>query len=402
MQLSRYRIRGFLLLLVVVHVQSLTCPLPQRTVTKCSSHLSQTRLQVQLHNANVPIEDNVQVPPLDHPSNSSSAATGTLRLNKIFTKRFSRRACDTLIEQGRVKVNGEIVHDMGRRVIPHQDIIELDDVVYENWEKHCNIPPKPGIVTTLSPLRQKEEWVDTNRGTSMNDTLDSHVYIKYWKPVGVISTTDRNVPNNLLDAMYDVTMQRQYDPYHQYVLRHGRRIFNVGRLDKDSSGLLLLTSDGRIPNVVLAKHHVHCKVYYVVLDRPISWSHLQRLRQGMVIATDTVRGGKHRPYSAKTLPCAIEPLYHGQPPSSRSGYIPTTELQMTLTEGRNRQIRVMLQTVGQYQVQKLHRINFMSHIDLTNLQQPGDWTFLNATEWNALQEALRQNTTSMDTANTMH
>jgi 23S rRNA pseudouridine2604 synthase len=334
--------------------------------------------------------------PKNDPSPESS--TQGIRLNKVFTHQYSRRAADQLIQAGRVKVNGAVVADMGRRVMPYQDVVHLDDHLYTDWEMHCDV--------VLPPLRSEATAemipLDSNNVSAYNP----HVYIKYWKPVGVISTTDRTVPDNLIDAMYDVTVQRRYDQRHRKILLE-RRIFNVGRLDKDSSGLLLLTSDGRIPNVVLSKHYNHSKVYYVRIDRPISQAHLQHLRDGIVITTDTVRQGKHRAWTARTLPCTIEPLYSPPLPpnsttatpaatSSSSSFRPTTELQITLTEGRNRQIRVMLQTVGRYAVLELHRLQFMGQqqIDLSNLQQPGDWTLLSVAEVSALQEALHQSRTS--------
>jgi 23S rRNA pseudouridine2604 synthase len=330
-----------------------------------------------------PLNKNLQFPRTKNEAAPDASVQG-IRLNKVFTHQFSRRAADQLIQTGRVKVNGTVVADMGRRVVPYQDVVHLDGQVYTDWEVHCDVaPPRPSDATTELSLH--------SNSLSLHNP---HVYIKYWKPVGVVSTTDRMVPNNLIDAMYDVTIHRHYDPRHQKTLLE-RRIFNVGRLDKDSSGLLLLTSDGRIPNVVLSKHYNHSKIYYVRIDRPITHAHLQQLRDGIVITTDTVRQGKHRPFTARTLPCTIEPLYQ-KPPTSPT-FQPTAELHITLTEGRNRQIRVMLQTVGNYEVLELHRLQFMGQqIDLSNLQRPGDWTFLNESELSALQDALHQSRLSDD------
>jgi pseudouridine synthase len=373
-----------------------------------------------------------------------------IRLNKVFTKLYSRRFTEALIREGRIQVNDDIVTDLGRRVVPYRDIVRLDHQVYPNWEEHINNVSSDAAATTKpEPQLSSSSLVNNdtkNDGTVLatfeTDGCDMdhdppqhslpHVYIKYWKPVGVISTTDRNVPNNLLDAMYrgmtpisttTNTPQPPPPPYtnrpndkNVLALQNGRRIFNVGRLDKDSSGLLLLTSDGRVPNTVLSKQFVHTKVYYVVLDKPITYEHIQQLRQGIVITTDTIRQRKHVPYTAPTLPCLVEPLYHRnrkQPrdsitefgndrheSSSSVSYIPTAELQITLIEGRNRQIRVMLQSVGSYQVQQLHRIQFMSTIDLTNLHYPGDWTYLNTTEVASLQQAIASTSISSRTTTT--
>ena len=365
-----------------------------------------------------------------------------IRLNKIFTKIYSRRSTETLIRDGRIRVNQDIVTDLGRRVIPYQDIVWLDDEIYSNWETHIVYDYKntgsnihhddknaaastkqqqpPHMSSSSSNVQTNEHndrniLVPTTIGSSEDHRLP-HVYIKYWKPVGVISTTDRNVRDNLLDAIYrgcGMTSYPQHStrPYntHGHDLQNGRRIFNVGRLDKDTSGLLLLTSDGRVPNIVLSKQFVHTKVYQVILDKPITYEHIQQLRRGIVITTDTIRQRKHVSYTARTLPCTVEPMYHNTPrshiplttliseteSSSSSTYIPTKEIQITLIEGRNRQIRVMLQSVGSYQVVQLHRIEFMSTIDLTNLHGPGDWTYLNTTEVASLEQAIASSSSSL-------
>ena len=340
-----------------------------------------------------------------HPTTTNNN-TG-IRLNKVLTQRYSRRSTDQLIRQGRIQVNHVVVTDLGRRVTPH-DVIHLDDQRV-TWDEH--VVPNAAVV----PITIDDDAEDDHQPPSKERTAPPpHVYIKYWKPVGVISTTDRNVPNNLLDALERTTITTTgttttTTPNNNNIARqqqqqqHGRRIFNVGRLDKDSSGLLLLTSDGRVPHAVLAKEFRHQKVYRVVIDQPISYDHLAQLRRGIVITTDTVRQRKHVAATARTLPCTIEPIYHNNNNNNKNSrsmnhrkngstddasFVPTTELQITLTEGRNRQIRVMLQTVGNYRVLQLHRIQFMSTIDLTHLRGPGDWTMLNATELASLQDAI--------------
>jgi pseudouridine synthase len=196
--------------------------------------------------------------------------------------------------------------------------------------------------------------------------MQQEEFIKYWKPVGVTSTTDRNIPGNLLDALED--SQDDQDDITQ-------RIFSVGRLDKDSSGILLLTSDGRLPNAVLRKEFKRPKIYRITVNKPLKQQDIQLLRRGLVITTDTVRQGRHQRFRAPTLPCRVKVVGEDQ-----------RELEMELTEGRNRQIRVMLKTLG-YSVTALHRTHFLG-IDLSRLRGPGDWTRLNDRERAVLDNAM--------------
>jgi len=272
-----------------------------------------------------------------------SLSSNNLRLNKVFKVTHSRRKADSIIADGRVRVNGEIVEDMGRRVVPFQDIVELDGKPYTGWEaRHGFVPARgeklEGGSCEARRLEEQEEEI-----------------IKYWKPVGVTSTTDRNIPGNLLDALED--SQDQQDGITQ-------RIFSVGRLDKDSSGLLLLTSDGRLPNAVLRKEFKRPKTYRITVNKPVKEQDAQLLRRGLVITTDTVRQGRHQRFTARTLPCKVKVLGESR-----------RHLEMELTEGRNRQIRVMLKSLG-YTVVDLHRTHFLG-IDLSRLRGPGDWTRLN-------------------------
>ena len=219
-------------------------------------------------------------------------------------------------------------------------------------------------------------------------------YIKFWKPVGITSTTDPSVPGNLLDALSN-TQRKDNNP--QQLLPITKRIFSVGRLDKDSTGLLLLTSDGRVPNAVLRRQFKRPKTYCVVVDAPVADKHVELLRRGLVITTDTVRQNKHRNHTAKTLPCAVErihPVEHNDNSGRRTNNGNNNSndnnnncsLQITLTEGRNRQIRVMLQTLG-YKVRSLHRTDFMG-IGLQGLSRPGDWCRLTTTERQILLHAV--------------
>jgi 23S rRNA pseudouridine2604 synthase len=223
--------------------------------------------------------------------------TDTLRINKFFTHHgiCSRREADRLIESGRVTINQRVA-GLGDQVGPG-DIIARDGQV---------IP-----------------WVT------------SPLYIKYYKPVGVTTTSESHVRRNIIAE-----------------IGHPERIFPIGRLDKDSSGLILLTNDGDIVNEILRTEHGHEREYEVSVDRPIDQTFIDRMTQGVVVLD--------RP----TKPCRIERLGPAR-------------FRITLTEGRNRQIRRMCQVLG-YRVLILHRVRII-HLTLDGLAS-GEWKPLTQAE----------------------
>jgi 23S rRNA pseudouridine2604 synthase len=358
---------------------------------------------------------------LSFSSSSSDPNTGpwidnnsSIRLNKVFKETHSRRKADMLIERGRVKVNGDVVRDMGRKVIPYVDCVELDNIPYLGWEASNHHHHRWTVVdassssvasTTATAVdsihrtdeatnyRQKQQQdsvlpVSSSTSATPATTYYMDEYIKYWKPVGVTCTTDPTVPGNLLEALQPRQRRRRHDhddndtDAPQTPIRN--RIFSVGRLDKDSSGLLLLTSDGRLPNAVLRKQFKRPKTYVVRVDPPITQHHMELLRRGVVISTDTVRQGKHRSVTARTLPCRVVP-HQARGNNANDDACPVIEI--TLEEGRNRQIRVMLDTVGRYRVLELHRTEFMG-ITLSRLHRPGEWTRLDSGELAIVQRAI--------------
>lgn len=220
-----------------------------------------------------------------------------LRINKFFTRQgiCSRREADRWIEEGRITINGRkaVLGDQ----ITAGDVIARDGVV---------------VPWGMAP-----------------------VYIKYHKPIGITTTSEPHVAGNIIAA-----------------IGHPDRIFPVGRLDKDSSGLILLTNDGEIVNRILRAEHRHEKEYVVQVDRPYDGPFLDQMARGVVIL------GK------PTQPCVIRPI-------SRR------EFRIILTEGRNRQIRRMCQALG-YRVVVLHRIRIM-HITLGGLPA-GQWRNLSDRE----------------------
>lgn len=230
-----------------------------------------------------------------------------IRINKFFTRQgaCSRREADTLIGEGRVRINGRLAV-LGDRVGP-TDVITKDGAVVP-WGN----PP---------------------------------IYIKFHKPLGVTTTTELDVHGNII----------------AYV-GHPQRIFPIGRLDKDSTGLMLLTNDGDIVNEILRAEHQHEREYLVRLDRPYEEAFVERMSSGVVIL------------GRLTRPCRV----------TRTG---SREFRIILTEGRNRQIRRMCQALG-YRVTALHRTRIMN-ITLGRLPV-GRWTNLSDQERAELFKALRR------------
>lgn len=234
--------------------------------------------------------------------------TDTIRINKFFTEHgiCSRREADRLIETGRVTINN-LVAKLG-------DQVSASDVIARDGE--------------VIPWGQ------------------ARIYIKYHKPVGVTTTSEAHVPRNIIQE-----------------IGHPERIFPIGRLDKDSSGLILLTNDGDIVNEILRTEFGHEREYEVMVDRPYDQGALDRLAAGVVIL------------GSRTKPCRVERLG-------------PRRFRIVLTEGRNRQIRRMCQAVG-YRVVVLHRVRIM-HLTLAGLPS-GAWKPLTPREQQELLSAVRRN-----------
>lgn len=227
------------------------------------------------------------------------------RLNKAISDSgfCSRRQADKFIEQGNVSVNGNI-SSLGNRVMP-KDIIKVND-----------------------------------QDITKNENL---VYIALNKPEGITCTTDRRIEGNVVDF-----------------INHKERIFHIGRLDKPSEGLLLMTNDGDIVNKILRAGNEHEKEYIVKVDRRITDDFLKRMSSGVPIL-DTV-----------TKKCEIEKV---------GRYV----FKITLIQGLNRQIRRMCEHLG-YEVVTLKRLRIMN-IHLGNLPL-GEWRDLTEKELNDLKDSL--------------
>ena len=229
------------------------------------------------------------------------------RLNKFLSEAgfCSRRAADKLIEEGRVTING----------------------------KHAEMGAK---------VHNSDEVAVDGRVISKNNK--SNVYIAFNKPVGIVCTTDTRVEkNNIIDY-----------------INYPSRIFPIGRLDKDSEGLIILTDDGDIVNKILRSSNNHEKEYIVTVDKPISQTFIKHMSNGVPIL-DTI-----------TKPCKVQKL-------SRNSF------KIILTQGLNRQIRRMCEYLG-YEVESLQRVRIMN-IHLKSAV--GRYRNLTAEELNTLNEALK-------------
>ncbi len=223
-----------------------------------------------------------------------------MRLNKFLSESgaCSRREADTLIEEGRVTVNG-------KPAVLGTQVEEGDDVRLDG--------------DRVGQARKKVR----------------PVYIALNKPTGITCTTERHVAGNIIDFV-----------------NHPERIFPIGRLDKDSEGLILLTNDGDIVNEVLRAEHNHEKEYVVGVDRPYDSSFVEQMSAGVRLS------------DATTKPCRVERLG-------------AKVFRIVLTQGLNRQIRRMCEALG-YTVEALQRVRIM-HIKLGELPL-GRWRQLSPAE----------------------
>ena len=188
-------------------------------------------------------------------------------------------------------------------------------------------------------------------GKNIKKTEEKHVYIAFNKPIGIVCTTDtKREKNNIVDY-----------------INHPKRIFPIGRLDKPSEGLILLTSDGDIVNKILRARNNHEKEYIVRVDKPITPKFLEKMRNGVPIL-DTV-----------TKKCEVE-------------QIDTLQFRIVLTQGLNRQIRRMCEYLG-YEVKKLKRVRIMN----IKLDLPiGKWRDLTDAEMKELAQLLQDSSKTMD------
>lgn len=234
------------------------------------------------------------------------------RINKFLSEvgYCSRREADKLIDAGRVTING-VVPEMGTKIAP-SDIVAVD-------------------------------------GEEIKNTKTSFVYLAFNKPVGIVCTTDTSVEkDNIIDF-----------------INYPKRIFPIGRLDKPSEGLILLTDDGDIVNKILRASNNHEKEYIVTVDKPISQTFIERMSGGIPLSE----------LNKTTKKCQVEKLG-------------TYKFKIILTQGLNRQIRRMCDYLN-YEVQTLQRVRIMN----IKLDTPiGEYRELTKEEFTELNKLISNST----------
>lgn len=229
-----------------------------------------------------------------------------IRINKYLSEAgiCSRREADRLIQEGKIIIDGHLAV-IGEKVFPHSKI-EIDG--------------KPVVLE------------------------DELVYIVFNKPSGVVCTTDRKVYRNIIDA-----------------IGYPKRIFPVGRLDKMSTGLILLTNDGEIVNKILRAGNYHEKEYIVTVDKPVDERFIGNMSGGIPLLNTITRK------------CIVK-------------MEDTYKFRIILTQGLNRQIRRMCEYLG-YDVINLERVRIMN-ISLGKLQS-GKWRNLTPKELSQLNRLVK-------------
>jgi 23S rRNA pseudouridine2605 synthase len=239
----------------------------------------------------------------------TAAGSAAIRLQKYLAEAgvASRRSCEQLILDGRVQVNGTVVTQLGTKVVPEKDEITLD-----------------GKLVLLEEGKQ---------------------YLLLYKPVGVLSSvSDDRGRKTVIDLLPGVA----------------ERVYPVGRLDYDTEGLLLLTNDGALTNLLIHPRHEIKKTYLATIEGTPSAEDLHQLTKGILLS------------DGMTAPAKVKLA------KSRGAH---TLLEITIHEGRNRQVRRMCAAIG-HPVQALKRVQ-MGPITLGDLQV-GQWRHLTAAEVAAL------------------
>jgi 23S rRNA pseudouridine2604 synthase len=232
-----------------------------------------------------------------------------MRVNKYISEAglCSRREADDLLIAGRVTINGEVV-STGAKALEGDEVRVDGEIVRAR-------------ILAATPAAKKA------------------VYIALNKPVGITCTTDHGVDGNIIDFV-----------------DHPQRIFPIGRLDKDSEGLILLTSNGDIVNEILRSENHHEKEYLVAVNKSVTDDLLAGMAKGVRI------------HGQMTQPCRVRRI-------AKYGF------SIVLTQGLNRQIRLMAATFG-YRVTQLRRVRIVN-VKLAHLKV-GQWRNLTEAELKGL------------------
>ena len=237
------------------------------------------------------------------------------RINKYLSEvgYCSRRRADRLIEEGKVTINGKVT-EIGSKV-------EDDDKVEVEGQRIKKL------------------------------TKQKKIYLAFNKPVGIVCTTNRRIEShNIIDF-----------------IKYPKRIFPIGRLDKDSEGLIFLTNDGDIVNKILRARNNHEKEYIVSVNRPINREFIKRMSNGVKILDTTTKN------------CLVKQLSQ-------------KKFKIILTQGLNRQIRRMCEFLG-YKVQSLKRVRIMNiKLDLP----PGKYREFTKEELLELNKSIENSTKTFD------
>jgi len=235
-----------------------------------------------------------------------------IRLNKFLASAgvASRRKCDELITAGKIKVNGNVTTTLGLQVDDVKDEVEFEG-------------------TVVYPVEKK-------------------IYIVINKPVGFVSTVkDEHDRKTVID-----------------LIPISERIFPVGRLDYDTSGVIILTNDGPLSHRLAHPSYEIEKIYYVLLDKVVSPKDFYNIEHGIMLD------------NKKTHPCKVSQI---------RVYDNCSLLSISIHEGRNRQIRRMFESLD-YEVQELDRVQF-ANINLTGLKR-GEWRYLTKKEITELKKIV--------------
>ena len=230
-----------------------------------------------------------------------------IRINKYLSEAgiCSRREADRMIEEGRITVNGKKA-ESGQKVSLEDEVCADNIPVHKNGKK---------------------------------------VLLLFNKPRGIVCSTKQQ---------FDETTVTDY-------LDYPLRVYPVGRLDKESQGLLLLTNEGDLVNKIMRAGNYHEKEYFVTVNKPVDRDFVRRMSKGVPVL-DTV-----------TRPCRV--VQTGE-----------CSFRIILTQGLNRQIRRMCEALG-YEVKELRRVRIMN-IELGNLK-PGEYRKVTDQELNELYELIR-------------
>lgn len=232
-----------------------------------------------------------------------------IRINKFLSEAgvCSRREADRRIENGEITINGRIAVT-GDRVFPEDEVL-----------------------VNGRPIQKEEEMV----------------LLALNKPAGIVCTAEKREKNNVIDF-----------------LKYPKRIYPIGRLDKDSEGLLLLTNNGDIVNKIMRAGNMHEKEYIVTVNKPVTDSFVRGLAGGVPLVE----------LNTTTRKCKVEKIAN-------------RKFRIILTQGLNRQIRRMCEYYG-YRVEKLERVRIMN-IKLGELKA-GEYREVTEQEYNTLLKLIRQ------------